>query len=238
MIYRSNIQAPDLQPHFAATTICKPRPWSMGHDVLSDAVYEPECGFMTHDEAAILYECAWRSREGFWIDIGARTGWTTAHIAAAGAQVAAVDPMLIYAEFLSRFERDVQEFWSNIAGLYAADSDYFFDVHEEYKGVCSGVCIDGNHDAPCPLNDARNALTFLADTGVIALHDFYGLPIRDAVRYLIGEGMKCRVYNTPNGMAVCWRGNFTPPDHVPDPSIDWAAVRANRAPEFDFGVCK
>lgn len=105
------------------------------------------------------------------------------------------------------------------------------------KGKIAGFMIDGDHDSPQPLNDARGALAHLADTGVIVFHDFWGKPIRDGVEYLIEQGLKCRVYNTPAGMAVCWRGDFTPPDHVADPAIDWAQVRASRAPEWNFSRC-
>lgn len=227
MIYRSNIEAPDLQPHFAATTICKPRDWSMGHDVLSDAVYGPDCGFMTHDEAAILYECS-RRIGGRWVDIGSRMMWSTAHIAAAGVEVCAVDPA--YCD--DRFRERTGILAANpgkIRVFPLASIDFFA---EALIDEVSGVCIDGNHDDPEPLNDARRALGVLADTGVIVLHDFWGQPIRDAARYLMDEGLKCVVYNTPNGMAVCWRGEFVPPSHVPDPSIDWAAVRFQRAPEW------
>jgi hypothetical protein len=236
MIYRSNISAPDLQPHFAATTICHPRHWSMGHDVLSDAVYEPECGFATHDEAAILFECARRAR-GEWGDIGARMCWTSAHIATAGvSRVLAVDPAYTVQEFEQRARSNVEKIKEfNRISLLCFTSTEFFGLIANIE--LSGVMIDGNHDAPEPLNDARNALAHLTNTGVIVLHDLWGRPIREAVEYLMGEGLKCRVYDTPNGMAVCWRGNFTPPDHVPDPSIDWDAVRAGRAPEFNLGVC-
>mgnify|MGYP000949915243 CR=1 FL=1 len=233
MIYRSNISAPDLQSHFVSTTICRPRQWSMGHEVLSDSMYEPECGFMTHDEAAILYECA-RRVGGEWLDIGGRTGWTTAHIAAGADSVYVVDSALRFDMMLSRFEHNMWEQWNKIAGIHHVDSNrYFAECWKNFEGVC----IDGNHDAPYPLNDARNALDHLVETGVIVLHDFWGRPIREGVEYLIGQGLKCRTYDTPNGMAVCWRGDFTPPDHVPDPAVDWTSVRAGRASDFDFSRC-
>jgi len=56
-------------------------------------------------------------------------------------------------------------------------------------------------------------------------------------RFSDGDAIPCRTYDTPNGMAVCWRGDFSPPNHVPDPAIDWGSVRAGRAPEFDFARC-
>lgn len=236
MIYRSNLIAPDLQPHFAATTICKPRDWSMGHDVMSDKDYEPDCCFMTHDEAAILFNVARGMRPGgTWADIGARFGWTTAHIAAAGAWVVSVDPVLKTQGGLERYQKNTDAFWNSIIELnHKTASEWREKVARRKFTDYSGYVIDADHDAPQPLNDARGALALLKLTGVIVFHDFWGRPIREGVEYLIEQGLKCRVYNTPAGMAVCWRGEFTPPDHVADPAIDWAQVRVSRAPEFDF----
>src|SRR5712664_503966 len=100
MIYRSNLTAPDLAPHFKlADQVVQ----HMGHDCPSDPDFEPACTFLTHDEAAILYRIAkaWPKR---WADIGARLGWTAAHLIAGGASVCAIDPQLQFQTFLARFE--------------------------------------------------------------------------------------------------------------------------------------
>jgi len=235
MIYRSNIKAPDLRSQFAATTISKIRPWSMGHEVLSDAICEPDCTFMTDDEAALLYDCA-RRLNGEWVDIGSRFGWTSAHIAAAGAGVICVDPHFSVPELASRFRGNFGVLPRGVRVFDGESIEFFVDLPKLAEPqFFDGICIDGNHDSPEPLNDARNALAHLKETGVIILHDFWGQPVRDAVNFLIDAGLKCRIYNTPNGMAVCWRGDFEAPDHKPDPAINWAEVRSGRAPEFDFG---
>ena len=95
--------------------------------------------------------------------------------------------------------------------------------------------IDGDHDSPQPTLDAQRAISVGAK--VLVFHDFWGQPIQDAVRAALI--WRKRVYDTPNGMAVCWsRGcDFVPPDHTPDPAIDWAQVRKDRAPNFDFSRC-
>ena len=53
------------------------------------------------------------------------------------------------------------------------------------------------------------------------------------------HGFRTRIYNTPNGVALCWRGfkGWSPPDHVPDPAVDWAGMRA-RVEEFDWSKCE
>lgn len=228
MIYRSNLTCPDLQPYFEPL-ICKPRPWSMGHDALSDLDFDPDCCFFTHDEAAILYHVA-KKTGGAWVDIGSRSGWTSKHILEVGATLRCVDVAYVsnpglYTKLQANLGRGTWSAW------HGTVFDFFDDFYESFDGAC----IDGNHDSPCPVVDATLCATHGAD--VIVMHDFWGLPIREAVMWLYPNGFKMRVYNTPNGLAVCWRGEFTPPDHVPDPAINWAEVRRTRAPEFDFSKC-
>lgn len=241
MIYRSNLTAPDLAPQFKHA-VSRPLPYSLGHDVLSDWSDRPAddpifglykgCGFLTHDEAAILYQTAKRTG-GQWVDIGCHTGWTASHEVAAGCKVTAVDNMFCVAEFATRFAANTHAFRLSILIASASSDDYFAKISDQF--TYDGFMIDGNHDAPCPLFDAQNSLAHLKETGVIVFHDFWGRPIRQAVEFLIGAGLKCRIYDTPAGMAVCWRGDFTPVDHIPDPAIRWRTVREERAPEFDFG---
>lgn len=244
MTYRSNLIAPDLAPQFKHA-VSRPLPYSLGHDVLSDWSDRPAddpifglykgCGFLTHDEAAILYQTANRIG-GDWIDVGCHTGWTAAHILMAGCRVSAVDNMLVVDDFARRLSDNLFDLPLRPVplGHFAMNSDDFFASTDPEWRV-SGVMIDGNHDAPCPLLDAQNSLAHLKETGVIVFHDFWGRPIRQAVEFLIGAGLKCRIYNTPAGMAVCWRGDFTPVEHTPDPAIQWELIRQQRAPEFYFG---
>lgn len=209
----------------------------MGHSVLSDSIYEPDCGFMTHDEVAILHECAKRTG-GDWVDIGSRFGWTSAHIAL-NARVICVDPHFVVPELAGRFLGNFGGALPDGVRVFHGNSMEFFTKLQETiePRFYDGICIDGNHDDPEPLNDAVNALAHLKETGVIILHDFWGRPVRDAADFLIDSGLKCRVYDTPNGMAVCWRGEFHAPDHVADPAINWAQVRSGRAWDFDFSRC-
>jgi hypothetical protein len=105
----------------------------------------------------------------------------------------------------------------------------------------SGAVVDGDHCSPHPCRDAVNAETHLMDTGVIIFHDFIGRPVQEGVEYLMGEGFNCRVYWTPHMVACCWRGDFTPPDYVRDPQINWEAWRArHHAKEVPVarGVCE
>ncbi len=195
-----NFECPDLTRHFKL--LLKPRPWSSGQDVPSDPDFAPDCCFFTQSEAAILYNVA-KQIGGTWVDIGSRTGWTAAHLMAAGCKVMAVDPEYSKPRFFKRFQqnlRGLQGFcmpYSQTAAEFIADSGAFtFD----------GFVIDGNHDFPEPLNDAKGCLSIAKPQCVMVFHDLLGQPIRDAVEFLVGQGFSSKEYATPNGVAVVWRG--------------------------------
>jgi hypothetical protein len=243
LIYRSNLIGPDLQGDFKHVH-CRPMGHSMGHDVLSDFADRPagdplglykNCGFWTHDEAAILFNIA-KQLPGYWLDIGAHTGWTASHQAAAGCEVFAVDNMLAVREFAERFQENT--FSLGWISTFAGTSNEFFAKVATYEmpPIFSGIVIDGDHCHPCPMQDAENAYHRLDETGVILFHDFIGRPVRAGVQYLLDRGFKCRVYWTPHMVACCWRGDFQPPDHVRDPLIDWGSVQRSMS-DFDFARC-
>ncbi len=244
MIYRSNLVCPDLQPHFKHLH-SRVMGHSFGHDVLSDwadkadddpvfGIYK-NCGFWTHDEAAILYNVAQRSPfDSQWADIGSHTGWTTAHIMAAGPRCPGIDPMYMNAEFIERFDDNVMESTGRLSNPFGETSAAFFTGKYVGTGMPRvGWCIDGDHEPGVPLADAKGAAAHLADPGVIIFHDFIGQPVREAVTWLMDQGFHCRVYLTPHMVALCWRGDFTPPDHVPDPFIVSQGLPA-RCPDFDW----
>ncbi len=227
MIYRSNLSAPDLQRHFRHAH-CRVMGHSIGHDVLSDwADRRPDdpvfglyknCGFWTHDEAAILYQVA-AQFPGLWLDIGSHTGWTTAHIAAAGRKVVAVDNMYAVPEFRLRARENLAACgFGDQVQLWPGTSAEFFAEGE--PGPFAGIVIDGAHDKPVPLNDAASASGLLEPRGVILMHDAIGEPVQQGVRYLISQGFQHRVYYTPHVVACLWRGEFTAPEHRPDPRVE------------------
>jgi len=244
MIYRSNLTAPDLTPHFKHLH-SRVMGHSFGHDVLSDwadkadddpvfGIYK-RCGFWTHDEAAILYNVAKSVPGEYWADIGAHTGWTTAHIMAAGKKCPGIDPMFMNTEFMSRFDDNIWAATGRLSNMFGASSEVWFSHY--YAGtdlIRSGWCIDGDHETGQPLIDAQGAVAHLASGGVILFHDFVGLPVREAVRWLMTErGMRVKLYLTPHVVACCWRGDWEPPHHVPDPGIVAQDLPA-RWEEFDW----
>ena len=255
MIYRSNLAAPDLSPHFKL--LVRPRPWSLGHDIPSDPDYEPENCYLSHDEAALLYHCV-KALPGAWLDIGCRFGWSTAHIAAAALEVIAIDQALDLQYAWDRFEDNLLGWWPSISEVIAKPTVIALPqlLLRRVPIQLNGFCIDANHDSPEPTNDAKGCLRIAAPDCCIVFHDFRGKPIRDAVRFLMshdkdcpvsdfgyigckcGRGFKCRIYWTPSMMAVCWRGNFVPPVHVRDPQVDWVSVRRGAKIDEDFDLSR
>lgn len=247
MIYRSNLMAPDLTPHFKHL-VSRPMGHSFGHDVPSDwgdkadddpvfGLYK-RCGFWTHDEAAILYHCA-RRIGGWWADIGAHTGWTAAHLAVAGAEVMAVDPMYTLPEFRDRAFANCFAVRAETGISYHGALSRQFWQASDVIAAFDGACIDGDHEPGEPLRDTQNAAAHLAPTGVIMFHDFIGAPVQEAVKWLIEQGFRCRIYLTPHLVACCWRGDFTPPDHVPDPQlVEVMKVETRTITDFPWEKCE
>lgn len=221
MNYRSNLTVPDLRQHFK---LKDPPIQIMCHDIPSDPDYEPGCGYWSQDECAIL--CAVAAQvQGHWLDIGARFAWTAAHIAEMGRIVSVVDPILSTPDGYNRFSENMYNWWNRLAKIYDTGAEEAFSVMPSWRKY-AGFVIDGNHDYPYPLMDAVNAYRFRAEGCVILMHDYWGKPIRDAADWLRIYGFQNKVYYTPNGVCLCWRGlpDFVAPEHVRDPQIDWSGV--------------
>jgi predicted O-methyltransferase YrrM len=200
---------------------------SHGHDVLSDfadkgsddpvfGVYK-ECGFWTHDEAAILYNVA-KIIGGWWLDIGGLTGWTAVHLAAAGCDVVSIDPMYNNPEFLARAEENI--FATPYRDKIVLWSGTLEEILTKFRGVLfGGAIIDGNHEAPYPLKDAANVADVIPKNGVVLFHDATFKSVKTGYRHLFRLGWHVRIYHTPHRVAVCYRDDFVPPYHEPDPRI-------------------
>ena len=246
MNYHSNLTAPDLLPYFKHAW-SRPMDYAFRHDVISDwgdkrdddpvfGLYR-KCGFWTQDEAAILYNVA-KQVGAPWIDIGAHTGWTAAHIAVAESvtQVTALDPMLDNREFVRRAFENLNQIPERRPILLVPErSDQYFARLPPARA--RGIVIDADHDAPNPLNDAKMAAAHLEPDGVILFHDFTGGPVQQSVLYLMDLGFKCRVYYTPHMVALCWRGDFKPPDHTPE-AYCFKCLTDGRMKHFPFERCK
>lgn len=227
MIYRSNLTPPDMGAFKLRSDVVQ----NCGHDCPSDPDFEPMCTFMTHDEIAILYEVMKRMHRRTVIEIGSRFGWSAKAINAATAGcVICLDPILQYGkpEF-ERFRENLGASFGHMIPVPKTSQQFFLDRNTESRITrYSGFVIDGNHDTPEPLNDAKGCLSLATEDCVMVFHDGRGKPIQDAVAWLMDQGFSAKFYCTPNGMFVCWRGfaGWTPPVHDADPAIDWRNIVA------------
>lgn len=209
---------PDLRPYFPHT-VWRPMPHSLEVLVASDWADKADddptfgifkrCGFWTRAEAAVLYDVA-RQIGGHWLDIGGHTGWTAAHLAHAGCTVVAVDPMYENDEFRTRTRQNLLAAGAGAAVvLYPGTSASLF--RDDNTMRISGCVIDGDHTAPIPLQDAREALARLKERGAILLHDHAGAPVQEAAQWLVDQGLQGFEYRTCHGVALCWRGPLRVP---------------------------
>lgn len=239
--YLSRPDAYDLRPHFKHLH-WRVMPHSQGHLVASDWADQDEtgpyafyknCGLWTRDEASILMDAALKTG-GEWVDIGAHTGWTSKHINwGTNRAVLCVDPMLKEPEFRARWAAN-----TNFPGDwgFGETAISFFTSEVMYNSSITfrGFCIDGDHELGEPLKDAKHALDYLAPSGTIVFHDGIGRPVREAVTFLLNNGFKARCYFSPHLVFVCWRGDFQPMDHTPDPRINWEPHLREMRKDFDF----
>lgn len=249
--YLGNLKCPDLRSNFRHIHF-KPHDYSFGRDVPSDwsdkadddpiyGLYK-RCGMWCREEAAVLYQAANEQRSSGdirhprWLDIGAHTGWTSAHISQAGCNLIAVEPMLWNQDWYDRFSDNLRvELEHGFVMPWAGRSEQFFQVVSgNPEPMFDGIVIDGDHMQVAVARDVMGARNRIKPNGVILVHDFIGA-WKPAVALL--SGFKCRVYLTPHVVGCFWSGDWMPPDHVPDPSIDWDQIKTNHMKGFPWDRC-
>lgn len=209
---------PDLRPFFKHAE-WRVMPHSKGILIGSDftdkkpsdpvfGVYK-NCGFWTVNEVKILFAVA-KQIGGYWLDIGGLTGWTAAHLAAAGCHVASLDPMYKLPEFRSRAVENLTECGFQFqVGLWAGTSK---DLFTRSFRLFDGIVIDGDHVPPSPLQDATAASERVKPNGVILFHDANNVSVKPGFEYMAGLGWKVKIYPTSQGVALCYRDGFDPLD--------------------------
>lgn len=218
----------------------RPLPYSMGVPIGSDWQDKPaddpvfglyrECGFWTAAETKLLDSIA-RKFFGEWLEIGAHTGWCTEVMKWHAFRVTAIEPMLSRLDWFERFQENLNKRneYQQLVGLgnvmpWSGRSDQYFAIWDGGGGrTFDGVLIDGDHQGPVPLNDAKGAFDRLNERAVVLLHDFRGPDVWDAAKYLVDRGMNFKVYPSVHMVCVCWRGQFEPPPTFQEGSVDWAA---------------
>ncbi len=180
-------------------------------------------GFVSRDEAHILYNTALKFAGKKALEIGCWMGWSACHLALGGVELDVIDPMLSEPLFLesvtqSLKQAGVKESVNLIPGYSPQTVE---EIANKLQKKWSLIFIDGHHEAPAPLNDAMICEQFAEDDALILFHDLSSPDVGQGLDYLKAKGWHTMVYQTMQIMGVAWRGNVEPVIHQPDTTIDW-----------------
>ncbi len=185
----------------------------------------PTVGFVSRDEASILYNSARLFRGKPCVEIGCWRGWSSAHVANGSDTLVVFDPILADQTFRSGVEDSLRAAGVldkvRLVGLASPDG---VELLEQQSRTRWGlIFIDGDHEGLAPLRDAIHLARLAADDAMILFHDLMSPDVTRALLYLRSIGWNVRVYMTAQIMAVAWRGDVKPIPHVPDPRQPWWA---------------
>ena len=184
---------------------------------------QPTVGFLSRDEAHILYNTALKFRGKKALEIGCWLGWSACHLALAGVELDVIDPLLDKPEMydsVSTSLKDAGVFESvNLVAGYSPQK--VEELAKESQRKWSLIFIDGDHDAPGPLNDAIICEQLAETNALILFHDLSSPDVAQGLDYLKQRGWNTMIYQTMQIMGVAWRGNIEPVQHISDPSIKW-----------------
>lgn len=191
------------------------------HNWYADKRY-PLIGFVSRDEAHILYNTALKFKGKKALEIGCWMGWSACHLALGGVELDIIDPILEKPEIYESVRNSLQA--AGVLDSVRLIPGYSPEKVEELAAEgCkrSLIFIDGNHDAPGPLNDAIICETLALEDALILFHDLASPDVAQGLDYLKQKGWNTMVYQTMQIMGVAWRGNVEPVIHQPDPNIEW-----------------
>lgn len=187
---------------------------------------DPECGFLSRDEALILFNTALMFKGKQALEIGCWMGWSACHMVLAGVHLTVIDPLLDQ----SPNRESVAQSLSSAIHAFGTLGDlslvpgYSPPKVEELAGGglrWSLIFIDGNHEFEHPLNDAMVCERYAEADALILFHDLASPDVAQGLNYLASRGWNTMVYNTMQIMGVAWRGNVEPITHIPDPRVHW-----------------
>jgi len=188
---------------------------------------DPECGFVSRDEAAILFNTALMFKGKRALEIGCWMGWSACHMALGGVHLTVIDPLLDQSpnresvpQSLSSAVRSFGTFGT--LSLVPGRSPQMVDELASGAQTWALFFIDGDHVSPHPLNDAMVCERHAQDDAMILFHDLASPDVAQGLSYLAGVGWNTMVYNTMQIMGVAWRGKVDPVAHIPDPKIPWS----------------
>jgi predicted O-methyltransferase YrrM len=187
----------------------------------------PTVGFLSRDEAHILYNTALQFKGKKALEIGCWLGWSACHLALAGVALDVVDPLLERDDIRQSVIDSIQGAL-NASGVqttvelipgYSPQRVEGFAT--QFNRKWSLIFIDGEHEGDGPLNDAIACEKLAEKDAIILFHDLAAPAVAKGLDYLKQKGWKTIVYQTMQIMGAAWRGNVEPVKHQPDPNISW-----------------
>jgi len=184
---------------------------------------DPLMGFVSRDEAAILYNTARVFAGHPALEIGCWRGWSTCHLGLGGVRLDVLDPVL--EDVTRRGEIEVMLGCAGIADnvqLHAGRSpDAIAAIATQRGRKWSLFFIDGDHETPAPLFDAEACLEHAAEDAAFLFHDLASPDVASGLRALEQCGFHVMLFQTMQIMGIAWRGRVTPVHHIPDPEVPW-----------------
>lgn len=184
---------------------------------------QPTVGFLSRDEAHILYNTALKFKGKKTLEIGCWLGWSACHLALAGVELDVIDPLLARPDFYESVSDSLKAAGVlDSVNLVAGSSPPAVEkLATQLQRKWSLIFIDGNHEAPGPLHDAIICEQLAEADALILFHDLASPDVTQGLDYLKQKGWQTMVYQTMQIMGVAWRGNVEPVVHHPDPKVSW-----------------
>jgi len=238
VLSRADYVSPGLQiirpdSHFPNMTLTDPNTsdWpylrrEIPHNWYTDKRY-PFIGFLSRDEAHILYNTALQFKGKKALEIGCWLGWSACHLALAGVALDAIDPLLERDDIRQSVIDSIQGAL-NASGVQTTvelipgySPQRVEELATQFNRKWSLIFIDGEHGGLGPLNDAIVSEKFAESDAIILFHDLTAPDVAKGLDYLKQKGWQTVVYQTMQIMGAAWRGNVEPLKHQPDPNISW-----------------
>ena len=184
-------------------------------------------GFLSRDEAHILYNTALQFSGKKALEIGCWLGWSACHLALAGVELNVVDPLLERDDIRQSVIDSIQGAL-NASGVQTTvelipgySPQRVEALAAQFNRKWSLIFIDGEHEGDGPLNDAIACEKFAEKDAIILFHDLAAPAVAKGLDYLKERGWNTVIYQTMQIMGAAWRGNVEPVKHQPDPHISW-----------------
>ncbi len=184
-------------------------------------------GFLSRDEAHILYNTALQFKGKKALEIGCWLGWSACHLALAGVALDVVDPLLerddIRQSVIDSIQGalDASGVETTVELLPGYSPQRVEQCATQFNRKWSLIFIDGEHGGLGPLNDAIVCEKFAEEDAIILFHDLTAPDVAKGLDYLKQKGWHTVIYQTMQIMGAAWRGNVEPVKHQPDPSVSW-----------------